>query len=157
MNEMVGDVARILLVDDSRPDAVLVQSFLKRNSINVNFDVVLSAEAAIELLVSKNSASLPDLILLDLNMPGMSGVELLAWIRNNSMTAHITVVIYSGSEEQTDIDKVMAMSANHYIQKPLSFEKLKTAIDIAPNLEINMSGGSVKVVKYISQNQLELP
>ena len=72
--------------------------------------------------------SLPGLVLLDLKMPKTTGLDVLKWIRNQSMLKQLPVIVLSGSELQDDVHKAYAGGANSYMVKPPSFESLVSLV-----------------------------
>lgn len=112
----------ILLVEDSDADARLTAEALKQSKILNNLHVAKDGTQAMSFLRRENSnidAPTPDLILLDLNMPGMDGREVLEVIKNDDELKMIPVVIMTTSREEKDVMQSYAAHANCYIRKPL--------------------------------------
>ena len=112
----------ILLVEDSDADARLTAEALKQSKILNNLHVAKDGTQAMSFLRRENSntdAPTPDLILLDLNMPGMDGREVLELIKNDDELKMIPVVIMTTSREEKDVMQSYAAHANCYIRKPL--------------------------------------
>lgn len=117
----------VLMVDDDSEDIYLTRRAFKGTSWNGSFRSATDPELACELLglddnnessVVKDEQDKPDLIILDLNMPEISGVELLKRIRSNKRLDGTPVVIFSTSAEEGDIQTVYSLGANSYVQKP---------------------------------------
>lgn len=111
----------ILLVEDNPGDVALIQEALQRNQMRANLHVVGDGEKALQFLYRKNrytDAPSPDLILLDLNLPKVSGCEVLKTIKSDEHLRRIPVVVLTTSEAKSDIEKVYASGANCYITKP---------------------------------------
>ncbi len=114
----------ILLVEDNPGDVRLTQEVLKEGRINNQLNVVMDGEEAIHYLhkTGKHTeAELPDIILLDLNLPKIDGREVLAHIKNDVNLKRIPVIVLTTSDAQTDILKMYDNHANCYITKPVDF------------------------------------
>ncbi len=124
---MNGKKIRILLVEDNLVDAAVTRQVLKHNH---QTDLILAANCkeALALLQSKNQSDLPQLILLDLNLPDISGIELLRRIKKDKSLHEIPVVILTMSNEDQDIQKSYDLGASSYLVKPISDEALMLVI-----------------------------
>lgn len=113
----------ILLVEDNSDDAILTIRALKRINIVFNLHLAKSGSEALEKLLgySADKTTHPNVILLDLNLPDMSGIDVLKRIKSDHRTKKIPVVILSSSRNSEDIDQCMEVGANSYIQKPVDF------------------------------------
>ena len=111
-----------LAVDDIPLNLVLVQKMLSR--FNFQLRTATSGQQALDAVAEKK----PDLILLDLMMPGIDGFEVIRRLRENPATANIQIVILSALNSQEDIVKGFNMGANDYIMKPIIMEKLLTCV-----------------------------
>jgi two-component system response regulator len=131
---MENSEVEILVVDDSMDDANLtIRSLKKNNVVNHLFHVKDGAEAldfifAKGIYSSRANATKPKLILLDLKMPKVNGIEVLEKIKANPETRTIPVVILTSSQEDPDIQKCYKLGANSYITKPVDFEGFSKAI-----------------------------
>ncbi len=112
----------LLAVDDIPLNLVLVQKMLSR--FNFQMRTATSGQHALDAVAEKK----PDLILLDLMMPGIDGFEVIRRLRENPVTANIQIVILSALNSQEDIVKGFNMGANDYIMKPIIMEKLLTCV-----------------------------
>ncbi|MBO4756017.1 MAG: response regulator [Bacteroidales bacterium] len=112
----------LLAVDDIPLNLVLVQKMLSR--FNFQMRTATSGQQALDAVAEKK----PDLILLDLMMPGIDGFEVIRRLRENPATANIQIVILSALNSQEDIVKGFNMGANDYIMKPIIMEKLLTCV-----------------------------
>lgn len=123
---MMQPPLRILLVEDRDADAVLIQREL--GNLNVITERVVRAEEALARLRGDppyaNSPH-PDLILLDLRLPGMSGHDLLEEIKQNPQWRSIIVVALSVSTEEEDIGQAYHLHLNSYLVKPLDFQQFR--------------------------------
>lgn len=129
---MTTGCIEILLVEDNRGDAKLVLEGFKDSKVHNHIDVVEDGESAIRHLRKEGSyrgAKRPDLILLDLNLPGMDGREVLSVIKNDDDLKRIPVVVMTTSRSEEDILKSYNLHANCYIQKPLDFEQFVKVVN----------------------------
>ncbi|MEP3232561.1 MAG: response regulator [Hyphomicrobiales bacterium] len=107
---------RILLVDDDDIDADFLQRALVRSNSEIEITRASDGQRALQLLNDQT----PDLIILDLVMPGIHGFDVLLEIRSNSTYATIPTLVCSGSDARDDIINSQKMGANAYIVKPQS-------------------------------------
>jgi two-component system, chemotaxis family, response regulator Rcp1 len=120
-------VAHILLIEDNPGDVLLTQLAFKKAKISNNMTIARSAEEGLAMLEKKNPYShmeLPDLIFLDLNLPGMSGYDLLSIIKNNDKLKHLPVIILTSANVDDDKLRTNAVMANGYLTKPLKIDNL---------------------------------
>jgi chemotaxis family two-component system response regulator Rcp1 len=113
----------VLLVEDDPGDVRLTREAL---NVRTHLHVAAGADAAMGFLQRKGEHSgspRPDLILLDLNLPGRDGRELLAWIKNDSNLRQIPVVVLTTSDDDRDIQRAYELNANSYITKPVNWVK----------------------------------
>jgi CheY-like chemotaxis protein len=109
----------ILYVDDDEDDQLLFAQALLRLECPHTY---IAASGYIEMLELLNQTHI-DLIFLDINMPIKNGHECLEMIKSNKKYKHIPVIIFSSSENPTDINKACSLGAHHYLIKPCSYEK----------------------------------
>ena len=122
-----GREVEILLVEDNPGDVHLTREALKRGKLACHLNVVSDGQAAIDLLRRQGEyagAPVPDLILLDLNLPGKDGREVLAEIKNHAALKHVPVVVLTSSQAEEDIIRSYQLQANCYIAKPITFKGL---------------------------------
>lgn len=121
----------ILLVEDNPAHSDLAVEALKDAKMHVEVEVVGTGEIALEYLYKvneyKNSIK-PDLILLDLNLPGIDGRDVLIKIKNDPSLKCIPVVILTTSDAENDILSTYNKYANCYIKKPVNFDQFFNAI-----------------------------
>ena len=124
----------ILLVEDNKDDEELTIRALKQNHILNQVIVVKDGVEAIDYLMAtgpyeyRSINNTPQLILLDLKLPKMNGLEVLKQIRSHPITQLIPVVIMTSSSEEEDIISSYRNGANSYIRKPVEFEKFTQAV-----------------------------
>ena len=117
----------ILVVDDSADDfEATKRAFAKANLRNVIAHAPSGEEALAYL--RQEGAVKPGIILLDLNMPGMDGRKTLEIIKGSASLRHIPVVILTTSDDERDINTCYDLGANTYVQKPVDFDGLISAI-----------------------------
>jgi CheY-like chemotaxis protein len=116
----------VLLVEDDEDDVRLTREALKDSKVFVSFTVAPDGEDALRRLRREGpyaSVAVPDLILMDLNLPGMSGREILEELKRDEKLKRIPVVVLTTSDAETDIAKCYDLGANCYITKPVDFEQ----------------------------------
>lgn len=125
----------ILLVEDNMDDAELTIRELKRSHLANNMFHVKNGEEALDFIFAQNNyerkrknARTLRMILLDINMPKVSGVEVLEKLKGDERTKEIPVVMLTSSKESTDIQKCYKLGANSYIAKPVRFDAFAHAI-----------------------------
>ena len=126
----------ILLVEDDPVDVMSVRRAFKQNKVTNPLYVVNNGEEGLAYLRKEGkydeagAAPTPKLILLDLNMPRMSGLEMLSILKNDSDLFHIPVVVLTTSADDNDIQESFRNGVAGYIVKPVTFEKFVQAIRI---------------------------
>jgi CheY-like chemotaxis protein len=124
----------ILLVDDNPDDVELALYALRRNQLANHIHVVNDGVEALDFLFcegeysDRQCAQKPKLILLDLKMPRVDGLEVLKAIRENPQTAGIPVVILTTSKEDRDLVESYRLGVNSYIVKPVDFEQFSDVV-----------------------------
>ncbi|WP_299484818.1 response regulator [Acaryochloris sp. IP29b_bin.137] len=117
----------MLQVEDNAGYEKLIHEAFVQSQEQLQIDVVQSGEQAISYLKQKrdtSEAQLPDLILLDLNVPDINGHEVLRYIRADEQLKHIPVIIFSTSDSEKDILQSYQLGANAYVIKPLDLREL---------------------------------
>ena len=121
----------ILLVEDNADDVELTRLALEENNIANTVIVARDGAEAIEALSAERIADLgelPALILLDLNLPKVDGIQVLRHIRANERTALVPVVILTSSEEDRGVIESYQLGANSYVRKPVDFAEFLAAM-----------------------------
>ncbi|AIE84294.1 response regulator [Fimbriimonas ginsengisoli] len=118
MNESL----KILLVEDNPDDEQLTMRALRKLTPKVNADVARDGQEAWDYL-SDPSRPLPNLVLLDLKLPKISGLELLERLRKVERTKYLLVVVLTSSDEPSDVRASYRQYANSYIRKPVAYEE----------------------------------
>jgi two-component system, response regulator len=125
----------ILLIEDNPEDAELTIHQLKKHNMANNLFHVTDGEEALEFIFAEGeydnqqeNVNSPKLILLDIKMPKVNGMEVLEKIKSDKRTKNIPVVILTSSKEDPDIKRCYDLGANSYIVKPVNFEGFAQAI-----------------------------
>jgi two-component system response regulator len=125
---------KILLVEDNADDEALTIRALKRNNIVNAIDVVRDGAEALDYMFcrgawsDRNPQMVPQVVLLDLKLPKVSGLEVLKAIREDEKLRFLPVVILTSSTEEQDIVKSYGLGANSYIRKPVDFDQFSEAV-----------------------------
>jgi CheY-like chemotaxis protein len=128
------EIKTILLVEDNLDDVELTLLALKKNNIKNEITVVNDGAEALDFLFSTGKysghgpATLPAMILLDLNLPRVNGFEVLRQIRANERTKFLPVVILTSSKHEQDIMEGYSLGANSYVRKPVDFNQFAEAV-----------------------------
>ena len=120
---------KILLVEDNEADAAVTIRLLNLNRLNKDLVLATNSQDALEALQRRNrEGNSPNLILLDINLPDISGIDLLTRIKEDESFRKIPVVILTGSNEDQDIQKSYDLGASSYLVKPISNDAMKQVI-----------------------------
>lgn len=129
-----SQIIEILLVEDSPEDLELTCRALKNANLGNHLQVARDGAEALDFLFCEGEFSgrqvedTPKLILLDLKLPKVDGLEVLQRIKSDPRTRHIPVVVLTSSKEQKDIVESYALGVNSYIVKPVNFEGFAQAV-----------------------------
>jgi CheY-like chemotaxis protein len=124
----------ILLVDDDHTDLALFGMAVEKTALNIWLQTLTAGQQAIDYLEAKGPYAdrslhpLPDLIVLDLTMPKVSGFDFLAWRKPSPAFLTIPVVVLSGLNDLNEANRVIELGANKYIAKPSGFEGWKRIV-----------------------------
>ena len=123
----------ILLVEDNPRDEILTLRALKKCKIANNVVVARDGVEALDYLFGRGAYSdpathvMPQLVLLDLKLPKVDGLQVLQQVRENERTRRLPVVVFTSSSEEEDLLNSYNLGANSYIRKPVEFEQLVSA------------------------------
>lgn len=118
----------ILLVEDNPSDIALTKRALEKSRIANEMVIAEDGQEALEYLFALEANDLPALILLDLKLPRLDGLQVLRAIRANAYTSRLAVVILTTSSEEQDIAQSYDLGANSYIRKPVDFTQFVEAV-----------------------------
>jgi len=124
----------ILLVEDNSSDAEMTVDALSQHNLANKLFHVKDGQEALDFLFSEGKHAIrpidykPKVILLDLKMPKVNGIEVLQRIRSNDRTKNIPVVVLTSSKEDPDIKKCYDLGVNSYVVKPVDFDEFRKAI-----------------------------
>jgi two-component system, response regulator len=124
----------ILLVEDNPDDVELTLRALKKNNIKNEVKVVPDGAEALDFLFGhgkysdRNLANMPTVILLDLKLPKVDGLEVLRQLRANPLTKLLPVVILTSSKQEQDIVSGYSLGVNSYVRKPVDFNQFAEAV-----------------------------
>lgn len=123
----------ILLVEDNSDDEELAKRALKKNNIDNRIVVAHDGVEALEYLLGTDDAQhedrvMPTLVLLDLNLPKVNGLDVLKQLREHERTRRLPVVVLTTSNEQADVLSSYDLGANSYVRKPIGFSDFIEAV-----------------------------
>ena len=132
-------VLKILLIEDDVIEIMKLNRTISRLKLNHKIVEANNGEEALNLLSDKDN--LPDLILLDLNMPKINGIEFLGILKNDEVLRYIPTVILTTSNNQKDLQRCFEIGVSGYVLKPLKYEEYVEKIQ--------------KILSYWSINELK--
>jgi two-component system response regulator len=118
---------RVLLVEDDPDRVMLTKRALSEAPSTCSVEVVDTGEAAIERL-SEDEGPMPDLVLLDLKLPGADGFDVLEHVEEDDRTPEVPIVVLTSSSETEDMLHSYRLGANGYVTKPVDFEEFREAV-----------------------------
>jgi two-component system response regulator len=123
-----NSIVEILLIEDNRDDAELTILALKKENLANRLLHIDDGEAALNYLFDQDTNKYPRLILLDLTMPKLDGIQILRRIKEDKLKHIIPVVMLTSSKEERDIIESYNLGVNAYIVKPVEFDKFMNAV-----------------------------
>lgn len=124
----------ILLVEDNADDVIFIQRAICKAGASVSLQIVGNGEEAVSYLLGEGSYSdrerypFPALIITNMKMPRMNGLELLTWIKQQPTLKHLPVLVMSSSENPDEMSKVAALGGSSYFVKTSSLDALKEVV-----------------------------
>ena len=131
---MADQTAEILLVEDGPDDVTLFVSIFEKTGLSARLCAVPDGAEALEFIfatgrhASRSLANKPKLIVLDLKLPKVSGLEVLRRLKATPDTKSIPVVVLSSSQEERDLIESYALGANSYVVKPMDFDQFTASV-----------------------------
>ena len=130
----------VLVVEDNEDHLLLTQVALERANVPVDLEWVRDGLDCMDYLLRRNgreAARRPDLLLIDMNMPRMSGVEVMQQILKHDDLRALPVIVLSSSDAPSDVRMMYELRVNSYMKKPVSFEQYTAAIATLSNYWFN--------------------
>ena len=118
---------KMLLVEDNSDDEHLTMRELRKLGPGLEIDVARDGQQALDMLFDPDR-DLPNLVLLDLKLPKVNGLEVLSQLRENPRTAHLLIVVLASSDEPDDVRLSYQMYANSYIRKPVGMAEFSEKV-----------------------------
>jgi len=112
----------LMFVDDNPDERILIKRQANKSGVGVRMIESSGGQNAIDQLAVMDSDELPSMILLDLKMPKVDGLQVLQWVRDNEKTKHVPVVMFSTSDDQQDISNSYELGANSYVVKDINHQ-----------------------------------
>jgi CheY-like chemotaxis protein len=131
---MYSDNSTILIVEDSPSDAFFIQLAFEKVNLTHSVRIVHDGDAAVSYLsaagkyANRQQYPMPSLMLLDINLPQRSGLEVLEWIQQQAHLKHLLVVMLTSSELDSDINSSYELGANSYLIKPIGIYTLEQMV-----------------------------
>ncbi len=128
------EIVEILLVEDNPNDMELALHALKKNNLANHIEIARDGAEALDFLFAtgvysgRKVENTPRVILLDLKLPKVDGLEVLRRVKADERTKHIPVVVLTSSREERDIVESYALGVNSYITKPVDFDQFTEAV-----------------------------
>ncbi len=128
------NAVEILLVEDNPRDAELTLRALKKNNLANNVMIAKDGAEALDFFFcrgkfkNRSISSPPKVVLLDLKLPKVSGLEVLKTVKSDKRTSHIPIVIVTSSKQEPDMKEAYALGANSYVVKPVDFDQFINAM-----------------------------
>ncbi|MCK6605039.1 MAG: response regulator [Ignavibacteriaceae bacterium] len=118
----------ILLVEDNPDDEALTLRALNKGDYKSDIMVLRDGQQAVDYLNAADESRLPALIMLDLKLPKLSGIDVLKFIRSNNKTKHLPVVVLTSSSEESDIRECYEYHVNSYVRKPVNMDEFTESV-----------------------------
>jgi len=129
-----SDAVEILIVEDNPRDAELTLRALRKNNLANNVLIAHDGEEALDFMLCRgrfehrNISIPPKVVLLDLKLPKVSGLEVLKIVKNDRRISSVPIVVVTSSREEPDIQKAYDLGVNSYVVKPVDFDQFLSAM-----------------------------
>lgn len=118
----------IVLIEDNDEDYEMTRYAFNKSNLSNELIRFSTGDEAVEHLTKNDATLSPEVILLDLNLPGLDGRDVLQILKSNDATKKIPIVVLTTSKDEKDIERCYEYGANSYIQKPVDFDKFIESI-----------------------------
>ena len=124
----------VVAIEDNNTDQVLLQRVFEREIKDCTFQLISSYDDLLTSIKETNFIlNQPDLLLLDIKLRGISGLDILEYIRNKDVFNKMPIVMFSSSIQNIDLEKAYDLGANSYLEKPKTYPELKETIKTITN------------------------
>ncbi len=137
-----------LLADDDSDDADMFREILSEIDASIIFHRSWSGHEVLDILNDK-SLRHPDIIFMDINMPGMNGWQCLAKLKSNEAHKHIPVIMYSTSSHQRDAEIALDLGALGFLTKPDNSRELKNILEL---IAANLQSDAIKIKEFLQKS-----
>lgn len=140
----IPEASRILLVEDDEPDIFLAERAMRRAGVRNRIDVIRNGQDALDYLLNQNAYADrgmypgPAVVLLDLNLPGLDGRDLLKRTREDPSLRSIPLIVVSTSDDEKDIQFCLGHGVRRYLVKPIRADKLREVLADVPLVELSL-------------------
>lgn len=144
----------ILLVEDNEGDIMLTREALKEAKIHLKLSVVRDGKEAIDFVSKQgkySEAAMPDMLLLDINLPKINGLEVLRYIKTNEGLNHIPIIMLTTSSSEKDINESYKNYANCFITKPADLNEFFSVVATIENFWISIV--KLPVIKAVTMRK----
>lgn len=141
----IPTASSILLVEDDSNDVILIRRAFRKAEIEIPIHIVSDGEEAITYLTHQSPYDdlekypRPTLVLLDLKLPRVTGLEVLEWVRTQPELKRLLVVVLTASQESPDVNKAYDLGANSYLVKPVNFNDLVALTETIHSYWLNLN------------------
>jgi len=145
----------VLLIEDNPDDILLTQRAFNKSKLEIALDIVRNGQDALDYVFAKNNyahrndEALPRLILLDINLPKLSGLQVLKELRAHERTKYIPIVLLTTSDEFCDVVEGYQLGSNSYIKKPVDFSIFSEVIQSLGEYWLNVNTPHPSLLKPI--------
>lgn len=126
---LVSNGRRALVVEDDADDAALIRRVLTSSGLVQYVTIMRDGPTAMSYLQHSGIPSAASIIVLDLKMPGMDGVEMLQHVRSRPETRYTPVIVLTSSDEPADVSRCYASGASSYVRKPVDYKRFREVIE----------------------------
>ncbi len=126
---MPSERGRILLIEDNPSDIELIMHWFKKEGIAPLLEVLYDGSDALHYFQQVPATALPEIVILDLKLPKIGGLQVLQQMRRGETTRAIPVVVFTSSNEVHDVEDCRTLGVNLYLVKPVNHEEFKRSLD----------------------------